>query len=131
MGFYGYFALVYSVVLTVLFVIMSVMYINTIRQSKKIISLDIGYSEALDILDTAIAHVISDMQLVYDIKEIKYIKNVDEDIKEATLKVMNLVSPSILQTLELYMTREYTVTYTSRNVRAFVIAYLDQKKNKV
>ena len=91
-------------------------------------SLSLTFQEAMEILDTIVAHVISDMELTYSVKEIKYIKNVDDDIKQATNKVMELMSPNIHNNLSMYVTREYIITYISRNIRSFVLAYLDSRK---
>ncbi len=85
------------------------------------------YEECKDVIDTCISNVIFDLELRYELNDVRYIKKVDEEVKEATRDVMKLISANVMEQMQCYVTDSYIIQYISRNIRNFIIAYLKEK----
>lgn len=86
-----------------------------------------SFDECKEIFDTCISNVILDIELRFELNDITYIKKIDIETSIATKEVMSLVSESVVTQMKCYVSDKYIIQYVSRNIRAFMISYLEQK----
>ncbi len=120
----------------ILIILLSVFLVNNIINHKKEIKKiklerqvqlmfkpEMSYTELLDIVETAIADVIMDMDLRFTLNEVKYIKNIPDETVDGTAQVMSLVSENVIEQLKCYVTEKFIIQYISRNIRGFLLEY--------
>lgn len=102
--------------------------LNTSHLNFKMSKPAMTYEQCKEILDTCISDAIIDLEMRYEINEVKYIKNMEKDTISATNDILSSISPNVLTQMECYITKSHIIRYISRNVKLSLMDYMDRKK---
>lgn len=87
-----------------------------------------SYDECKEIIDICTSEAIMELELRYEINDVKYIKNIEEDTIAITKEIMMSVSMNVFLQMECYISKSHIIKYISRNVKLSLMAYMDRKK---
>lgn len=89
---------------------------------------DMTYIECKEIVDTCVSDAIIDLEMRYEINDVKYIKNIEKDTISTTNEILASISENVLTQMECYITKKHIIRYISRNVKLSLMDYIDRKK---
>lgn len=69
-------------------------------------------------------------KLEYELRNLKMIPKFEEELERLTVRILNCFSIEFLNELEYYHTRQYIITFVTKNVETFLIEFTNNKKIK-
>lgn len=91
----------------------------------------VSYKQLMKIVSITIdRELLRKFQIEYSVKEIKWVDNFEEELKNLSRNVMRAFSPHFLRELEYYHDRNYIYKMVVQQVQAFMIEYIKENKLK-
>lgn len=90
---------------------------------------NITYKKLMNILANTIERELSrKFQVEYSVKEIKWIDNYEEELKQIAQNVMGAFSPYFMEEMQYYHNRDYIYKMVVQSIQAFMINYIKENK---
>lgn len=112
-------------------IILDIVALGKNTKAKKILIDDkreLGYPEVLNIINLTLKREIEFKFKEMRLRDIKHIYNFEETLNDLVTRTMTSFNETFLREVDYYHTREYLVTFITKELKFFLIEYLEKNK---